>query len=291
MRLTDVFDECVIEYKVEGSHHHSSRGFVNTDCPFCSPRSNRFRLGWSLNYRFASCWTCGKVDRLDALVQLSGRSPTECLGLLRNLDGDYSTPLEKPVGKLVLPTGLGPLQNIHKSYLRMRGFDPDELVKLWGIQGIGLHSSLAWRIFIPVHFQGKVVSWTTRAVTDDTRYRYVTAKAEEESMRAKDILYGECFVRHAVIIVEGPIDAWRMGPGAVALMGLSYTRAQVSRIAKYPVRCVVFDSEPRARMRAKQLCQALEVFPGSTHQVELSSADPGSASKKEIQLLRKSFLG
>lgn len=182
-----------------------------------------------------------------------------------------------------------PLLPIHKEYLEKRGFNSAELKRLWRLKSIGLASKLAWRIFIPIHFNNETVSWTTRKIGDNGA-RYISAKSTEEIVSAKTLLYGEDYIQQSLIVCEGPTDAWRIGPGAVATMGISYTKEQVSRISKYPQRVICFDSELEAQKRARKLCNDLESFPGKTLNVVLDSKDPGSASYEEIQELRAKFL-
>lgn len=182
------------------------------------------------------------------------------------------------------------MKQVHKRYLKERGFDPEEIAGKWSVQGIALASRLCWRLFIPIHHQGNVVSWTTRSICPEANQRYIAAKAGEEAMPARSLLYGEDHARHGIIVVEGPLDAWRIGFGAVAALGVSYGREQVARMSKYPVRAICFDSDPKAQRRAAKLCETLRVFPGRTVRVELDAEDPGSASVKEIRKLRREFL-
>ena len=141
------------------------------------------------------------------------------------------------------------MSRAHKRYLRERGFNPKEIHQLWLIGGIGLAAKLAWRLFIPFIFDGKPVSWTTRAIGVSKRQKYISASPEQETVPHSELLYGEDYCRHSVVVCEGPLDAWAIGPGAVAVCGLVVTDAQVDRIAAYPVRAVCFDAEPAARLR------------------------------------------
>lgn len=104
------------------------------------------------------------------------------------------------------------------------------------------------------------------------------------------MLFGIDFIRHAIIVCEGPMDAMKIGPGAVSTMGISYTKHQLKQIVDFPVRVVCFDNEPDAQKRAKKLCSDLSSFPGKTTNIVLDVKDPGEASPKEIKLIRKSFL-
>jgi DNA primase len=161
--------------------------------------------------------------------------------------------------------------------------------RLWNAQGIGMSSQLPWRIFIPIELNGEMVSWTTRSI-NDYGLRYISAKLTQESFPHKHLLYGEDYARHTVIIHEGPLDVWTVGPGAVGTLGTSYTRAQVVRMSKYLRRVVCFDNEPEAQRRARKLCDDLEPFEGETHNVILDAKDANTASAKEIRRLRRLYL-
>lgn len=289
MKVTDLLDKHSIPYKMAGEHHHVTTRFVGVDCPFCSKNSGKFQMGIALEGQACTCWICGYHRLLDTLAELTGLPHWEFRGLLdsfsRTAPGQRRTPERR--GTLRLPKCLGPLQKSHRSYLRDRGFDPNELERLWGIQGIGLSAKLAWRIWIPIYYQGEVVSWTTRAIGNQS-LRYVNAKPGEEKRSIKSILYGSDYVRHSVVVVEGPTDVWRIGPGAVALVGLQHTADQVCQLARYPSRTICFDSELTAQRRANQLANELHVYPGQTQIVELESGkDAGTADEDEIKTIRQ----
>jgi hypothetical protein len=264
---------------------------VGIDCPFCSPRSGHFRLGINLAKGFCSCWHCGGKRLGSSLAESTGRPLGEILRLIEGLERGAGVTKEKPRGKLVLPSRIGPLLAPHRDYLERRGFDPDEITRTWGVRGIHIHPRLAWRLWIPVVRLGETVSWTTRSIGDGEP-RYVTASAAEESFPAKHTLYGIDKVGHAIVIVEGPIDAWAIGPGAVATMGLACTREQFDLMCRCPVRAVCFDNEPAARRRQEALCDALAPFPGETHSVELRTGkDAAEVEYGELEEIRKRFLG
>jgi len=65
---------------------------------------------------------------------------------------------------------------------------------------------------------------------------------------------------------------------------------QVERIAKYPVRAVCYDNEPDAQQRARELADRLSVLPGDTYNITLDSKDPGEATRKEIERIRREIL-
>lgn len=271
----------VLEY---GEHHHTTRGRLQVDCPYC-PSSGQYRLGISSTR--ANCWTCGPQRLIDTLVKLTGESFSVCQKFAKGQKLKFSKYVQPVTGKLTLPNCVNDFQSAHLKYLEKRGFDPDYLKSVWNVGAIGLAPRLQWRIFIPIVFDGKTVSWTTRKIVDKgSTAKYLTASPEHETYPAKSLLYGEDYVQHRVIAVEGPLDAWKIGKGAVATFGLSYTTAQVLRLSRYPVRYICFDNEPDGQRAAKKLCNELASFPGKTHNIQLDSKDPGEAKPKEIIQLR-----
>lgn len=289
MKFEQVLTDLNIPYITEG-HHHCRPGWLQLDCPFCSPGWKHWRLGYNLAYRYLNCWSCGRQSLVEVLAHAADISPGKAKSLLVDLDRELQQERISKRGRLVLPKGLADkLSTKHRNYLAERGYDPDELVRLWEIKSIGLAARLAWRIFVPVIYHGEVVSWTTRSNLPEGK-RWRSAPEEQEALNHKELLYGEDYARHAVIVHEGPTDVWATGPGAVGLLGTSYTRAQVLRLSKYMARVICFDNEPAAQRRAKRLCDELEVFEGRTYNVRLTSKDASSAMKenpKELKRLRK----
>ncbi len=290
MTAVEILQHLGIPYRHQGEHENTSRGWVNTNCPVCSPDSGRFRCGIHIATLRANCWVCGRLNTAEVLVEASGRPLGEVLKLLGNRD-DLPLPRdEKKTGTYTPPPGVGPLLPAHRKYLEGRGFDPDELTRLWNLGGIGMEGRYKWRIFIPVLLGGKRVSWTTRRVGEGQSRRYLAAPPEYEERPIHDCLYGWDRVRHAAVVVEGPADAWAIGPGAVATFGLSVTTPQLALLASLPVRVICMDNEPRARRKSLELADALEALPGTTHVVTLSGKDAAESPREEIRELRSRFL-
>lgn len=270
------------------SHHHARSGWVQFDCPFCSAGSRRWRMGYNTRGGYVNCWACGRHKLVETVAELLRVTDREAWQKCQTLDR-VRTPREdeKPAGKLVLPKHVGPLLKTHRRYLERRGYDADELARVWELQGIGLASRLAWRVFVPVVSGGRVKSWTTRSVDDDAEPRYLSARPDEEEAPLKSLLYGEDYCRHAVVVHEGPADVWRTGPGAVATFGVNVSQAQVLRLSRFPVRVVCFDSSRDAQRQALKLLDSLTPFPGETWNVVLDAKDAGEASPREIRELRE----
>jgi hypothetical protein len=286
--IADVLRLSGVEYRSEG-HHHCRPGWLQLNCPYCGEGSDGFHLGYNLHYNYVNCWRCGKHSVADVLSRLTGMSWAESKKVLGSLDSKSIPKIDRPTGKLVLPKGLGPLQKPHRKYLEGRGFDIPYLENVWNLQGIGVGYELQWRIFIPIYLRDKVVSWTTRSIRD-SGLRYRSASALQEAIPHKSLLYGEQYCRHVIIIVEGPVDVWTIGPGAVGTCGIGYSMKQLTRMSKYAVRVICFDNEPVAQKRARELCSLLEPYPGETYNVTLDGKDANTASSKDIRKLRKAFL-
>lgn len=289
MNIEEFLQEHNIEFRRHGEHHHVSSGWINTDCPQCSPNSKHFRLGWNLRGGYFSCWSCGKLptlSTLQALTNLPIKTIRETIGGLEKSDF-YEN--QRPPGKLELPASIGGLLPAHISYLFKRGFNIHELETLWKIRGIDwTNPKLAWRIFIPIKLDGETISWTTRSVDNKNPRRYITANAEQEKFPAKQILYGVDYCQHSIIICEGPLDVWKIGLGAVATMGTAYTKAQMLMASRFTNRFICFDNDKPGQEAAQKLCKDLMMFPGTTKNVILSSGkDPGEADKDEIQQLQE----
>lgn len=288
MTLTELLTEYAIPHRLPGADHHVSTGWLGCECPYCGHGSGKFHLGLRVDRPVASCYKCGTHRYGDTLAELTGLPAAQVLRLL-DFRSDFTRTPTRPTGKLKLPSHLGPLKPVHRRYLAQRGFDPEEIVSRWGVQGIGLHPRLGWHLFIPITLHGETVSWTTRSLSAQGK-RYVTASTSEEKLPAKSLLYGIDHIEHIAIIVEGPTDVWRIGPGAVATLGVQYTPSQVARLAQIPSRVICYDCEPQAQRQARKLADELSLFPGCTHVVELEAEDPGSASEREIRQLRRKFL-
>lgn len=283
--IIEILQEAGVEYKLAGEHHHCTQNYAQVNCCFCL--AGNFTLGISLYGTHASCWRCGNHHIVETLSKLTGLSIPQIRDLLRGIVVDIPEAV-KPAGKLQLPKGIKPLSELpaHRRYLRGRGFDWREIERLWGVRGIGLAAKYAWSLFIPITYQGKTVSWTTRTLGNKGQ-RYDSAKASAESVCHKNLLYGEDYVRDTVLVCEGPTDVWAIGPGAVCTFGIQYGQAQVAKIAKYKTRIIGFDNEPQAQAQAKKLVNDLSGFPGETLRLELDAKDPGESSREERKQIQE----
>lgn len=284
--IQDILNQAKVTYR-EAGNEHVGIGWIGVDCPFCGDQQ-QFHLGINLDGKYAVCWRCGPHRLGDVLMKITRQPWPVVKGWLESLPRGPTlqhTGL-KTGGHVVMPPGVEALQRPHRRYLRGRGFDSAELERFWGIKGIGLASKCGWSIWIPIRQGGEVVSWTTRSIGSGGS-KYMTASPDEERISGKTILYGADYVGVSVIVVEGPTDVWAIGPGAVATLGLKYTKQQVLALGRYAHRTICFDSEPAAQKQARRLALELQAFPGQTDVVKLETGDdPAEADPEEIKELR-----
>lgn len=293
MDLIGLLDELSIPYRREGQHEHARYGWVQVDCPWCSARSKRFRLGINISQLYANCWACGYKQLASVLSELTGEGRGKCREWLNRLPRTREHTEKRPVSaaRVQIPSCVRPLSGAHRRYLYKRGFEPDDLVRLWGVQGIGLASELGWRLWIPIYRHGELVSWTSRSIGDGKAGRYISAPPGLEVVHLRNLLYGADYARHAIVICEGPTDVWRMGPGAVALLGLNCSEPQLELMTRYPLRAICFDTERFAQQRAHSLASKLRGFPGETYVVQLETGgDVADADQSEVDEIRATFL-
>lgn len=185
---------------------------------------------------------------------------------------------------------MGPLSKHHIKYLQTRHFNHERLIKLWGLRATKTVTSQgwAWRIVTPIRDPaGDVVGYTGRSINPDKRPRWRTTDHEGLSEDPKRLLYGIERVKDRILLVEGPSDVWRMGPGAVACFGIDWTPEQANIIRTIPHRFIMFDPETLAQRKAKQLASWLSFYPGETELITGLGCDPGDLSQKEAVEIRK----
>lgn len=288
--LLDILREYDIPYKTVGQHRHATSKYIQIDCPFCSPNTSRFRMGLSSSH--AVCWRCGYHRLGDTLSTVLEIHVSLVMGILNRINNSLDASFSKSyhTNKSVkFPSGFKELGIPHKKYLQKRGFDPNKLEKFWKLKAY-YHQGLPWRILIPIHYQGEVVSWTSRSI-GKFGVKYLSANSNQEKINHKNLLFGEDHCLHVVIICEGPFDVFKVGPGAVALFGLGWSQEQLQKLSQFPVRVICFDNEIKAQNKAERLKNYLGNLEGETYSVKLESGnDPGDADPEEIEKLRNQFL-
>lgn len=142
----------------------------------------------------------------------------------------------KAPGKLIRMDELARRDAEHKAvrYLEERGFDPADLGRRWGV-AYCYASALRLaddRILIPISERGSVYGWQARYIGDTYEGKplkemnipkYYTMPGMPRTLLGYNM---DRAVRYqTMVLVEGPMDAWSVGPQAFAVLGktLSHT--------------------------------------------------------------------
>ena len=281
MHLTEILDRYSVDYEI------NNRGWAHVECWNCS--NGKRHMGIHTGSLRVVCWVCGRQKLVNTIYHLCNVEKSTAQQLVKSLSPNRDIDLDVvETGRYQEPFTTFPLNRFqrHVKYLKRRGFSPKNIAKTWGVRSIGPLSDYCWRLFIPIYFQGKPASWTTRDVMGGN-LRYWSAKRSEERICHKDLLYGFDMIKNFMVICEGPTDAWRIGRGAVCTFGLNYSQSQLNLMTQVPKRIVCFDKSDEAQNEADRLCRYLSAFEGQTINYCLENAeDPGSADKSEIKSIR-----
>lgn len=275
--LRSYLESIGISYWEEGAN--VGRGWVGIKCVFCPDHHNH--LGINLTYKSFSCWKCGATGSLITLIQelegISYQAAIETLGEFQSIihKERFVQKRLQDVGSVVLPSEcLADLTPRQKTYLDERRFDAEDLKETWGILAGPVAGPWKHRIIIPVTMRGEVVTWVGMDVAGNIP-KYKAAPAEQSYLPASELVYGaDQATGPNVLVVEGVTDAWRIGPGTVALLGMQAGSAKRDHLISMGMGCyfIMLDGEPLAQKNASILAKELS---NSGLHVEILELDPG----------------
>lgn len=267
------------------------------------------------------CWGCGRTGDTVQLVQWLERcSEADAIGYVLDgyVGGDAPTELQR---KAVMPTpskiSLGVLPTIpfprgfewldlntpaHREAWRYliqgRGLHPSDVARYR--LGYSRHGRLKGYVIFPCFIDGSLVYWQGRATYDpppgtpEERKAWIKSVGYRKTLNpskyegaagASEILFNYDGARHHehVVICEGPIDAIKVGPHAVALLGKVTTPAKVERLLRTAARryTVYLDRGEEERMVARRLARELHAFVPTFLAEPPPGHDPGSLTREQ----------
>lgn len=268
------------------------RGYTIIHCPWCGDTS--WHGGLHQQKQKFTCWKCKRKPLSTTLQYLTGMPWQQLKEHYRGeseLISEEQT-IERP-DTLIFPEELTPLTREQRQYLLSRDFDTVEIIDTWDVRGtthIGMYS---FRIFIPIYFNNNLISYTCRDWTGLSSMRYFSCDKVDEVICHKDILYGidKCTERIGVI-VEGPTDVWRLGPGSCATFGTGYTLSQLLLIReRFDKVFIVYDPEAEAQKQALKMGSELSGMGVEVENIVIAKKDPGSLTPGEGKILMGELLG
>jgi len=271
--------------KFEIQYRLGSTNWCNVCCPFCS--DSKFHLGYPTDGGNFFCFRCGPLPEDETVAALLGvdlpkarrlcREHRVSEGHRKDLSAGPGTTRVPRINTLEtrLPYGTSPMTNRHRTYLRRRGFDPDQLERDWGLCGTGNLGSFAHRIIIPIYDRDKkLICYQGRDVTGKSPMRYKSCPDALAATPIKNCIYGlDRLKGDLVVVTEGAAKVWRLGTPAVCTFGATVTDAQVLLLRRFRRRMVLFDGDDTGRVQAQTLAARLSLFPGVTEIVELPGPD------------------
>lgn len=276
-------------------HHHCSTGWVQVHCPLC-PGNRNYHLGIRLDGERCNCWRCGGHLISPVIQHLLNCTVQEARNVIQKYEGP-PLPASAPVlseekhtiskTKLCLPIGSQELSEQHTNYLVRRKFDPKKLIHEWDLKGTLFLGAYKFRIIAPIYFQGKLVSYQGRDITEKSPLRYKTCPKTLEILHHKHCLYGIDKAKSDYIVVtEGITDVWRLGPGAVATFGIQWNLEQAKLLMNYKRVFIMFDKQPQAKQQAEKLANFLALTSIEVHIITLdNSDDPAEMTQYEADKL------
>lgn len=296
------------EFNIEyDARDRSSGRWLALRCPWCHDEEQHAAIKDGKNWLY--CWRCGGHPLADSVAKLSTKPEHEVRTLLRQLLRDTDVDILRPIVKRAnapdavkwpaqCHDGLG---HAHAHYLKkIRGFkNPRRIAALWSLRSTDMSErGWSWRIVAPFFIPGEesAVACQGRTLSDAVEPRYRSLDDERCVIPVKHLLYGEDLVPgESVIVVEGPIDAWKVGPGAVSCSGTGWTREQLMRLSRFSNRFICFDNEPTAQEKAEELAATLSALDGKHTAVGMFSPDEakdfGELPEEEAWAFRRELLG
>lgn len=278
-------------------------GWIGTKCPFCDDHSQHLGISPSMGI---SCWRCGTTGTVLKLVM-------KILGVDFHTAGriirDYSIPgntrlpqRSKFTRSLPVPSHTIDLmekyrfsrdmRDSHRQYIESRRYDPDFVLKKYDLHFAGPTGNFARRIIIPIHLNKKIVSFVGRGAGNPMNPKYKNCPDDKAIIPIKNTLYNiDSCKTSTILVVEGIMDAWRIGDGAVATLGTKFTDTQVGILKDFRRVFILYDNEPAAQKQAVELRNRLTIHTESVVLQTDMAGDPDDFSEDDVRHLRKHVFG
>jgi len=241
------------------SGKHKRAGWINVQCPFCAGHAG-FHLGMNIDEGYSVCHRCG-YHHLDKVISVLAHVNFQMANDIRK---EYSSGIgqvreqkrhiQRP-SSIEFPPGIRSLTDKARNYLDARKYDADKLVRDWGLLSTAHWGFYKNRILAPIYINNQVVSYQCRDITGKHDQKYLACFQEEEITEHQKCVYGfDSVVGRKCIVVEGITDVWRLGHGAIATFGISFTKQQARMIAiNFDRVFIMYDSETQAQEKADEL--------------------------------------
>ena len=301
MELKEFLEDHGIEYWTSGKN--VVNGWINIQCIFCDDDSNH--LGVHRKSLKVSCWRCGNHNIINLIKELSGTTYNEAISIKKSLslgatDYGFGPPYAEDDASSLLSAHVRLPQESRKyfpekhiEYLRYRGFtDPEKIIRKYKLRSVYTTGKYKFRIIIPIMLNKKIVSFTSRDITGLQDPKYKHASPEESAIDVKRIIYNYDTVTTGsdAILVEGPIDVWKLGDKTISLLGIHHTEEQILSIKNKKIRnlFILFDNDKAGVAGAKRMAGIISPLVKSVEIVTFNTIkDPGELKEEEAEILKR----
>jgi hypothetical protein len=171
-------------------------------------------------------------------------------------------------------------------YLTKRGFT-DYHIDNYDFRNGGIVGDWGFRIIIPIIEGGQIVSATGRTILRDVEPKYWTLPPEKEVVHHKHTLLN-WELAEVPILVEGPLDSVKGGPGFVSSFGAQMTDEQLLLFSTKKKGFILYDNDDTGKRMAYQHGSVLSTLGMNIELLWLSDfKDIGEMPLDEIDGLRK----
>jgi len=262
-----------IDYRTEGKN--VGRKCVGICCPFCQDET--YHLGIFRDHKNWICFRCHKHGSFSDLLRLlfpndwftrlkelgtptfhEGTAKDQIQALIRGAE----RPVEEASHSVTLPVGLSINEIVRRRHSILDAFltkrqIPTDTCRSYAAS-VALMGRYMNRLVIPVQKGNKLVGFQARDMTGKAEVKYDSPPESQH----KQVLYPEPSLSYSkrIILVEGPLDAWRMGPGSVCSFGTSLTDGQKKMLYSYHPTEVVFAWDENAYWKARAAARELLLF-------------------------------
>lgn len=292
-----LMDDYHIVYKERGNRH-CREGWVQINCPFCIGGIPDFHMGYNLEREVGfNCYRCGFHSVAKTLSHLLGISGKEAYTLYRRYVGKGMAiePEIKPARRICKLPAMVDIETGDMAYnylrTRFRQFSENWLkhtIRMYRLKKTSWKSPIMPnRIIIPSILDGKIVNYQGRDYTGSVNLRYLNSNQDDEVVNIKEMVWGsDMAIYDKIMVCEGAFDAMTIGPGAVHLGGIGYTKKQLEILGTYKEVMICFDAERQAQSRARELMASLGLR-CKVQNILLDTGDINEADKETIDKLKE----
>ena len=130
-----------------------------------------------------------------------------------------------------------------------------------------------------------MVTFTSRAITDTAKMAYKHLPNSKSIIPIKETLYNIDNAKSRAVLVEGIMDVWRIGDGAVCSFGTQLTNEQKALLATtFDTLFILFDADATAK--AVRLGNYFEQIMDHVEVIPIDEGDPADHSYEEVRSLK-----